>query len=290
MFMPAWSHGGAPTPIRCFSHRISGQEFLAPSKTACRNPGFQPPFATVRIRTAAPSFVMPEPLPQAAAEAADISAISQLILTERECRDLGRWNRMRSCFHPDSRVRLSWFDGRGPDFVEGSIDMARRGMLAKHRLGPPQVRVNGNRAVVSMSAIIDIPDVIGGVEVQLSSHARFLFRTERRDATWRISFFDCYYLRDELTTAIPGVKVPVSFDDLKPFRKSLSRPLLSAHAEGLCAEQRSCRRRQTGNGRRPDDRGVRMGPTGSRRNLLGGAAYANSMITASTARLSPFFA
>jgi hypothetical protein len=162
---------------------------------------------------------MTNPIPQVVLDTADVTAISQLILAERESRDLGLWNRMRSCFHPDSRVKLSWFDGSGEKFVEGSIDMARRGMLAKHRLGPPLVRLAGNRAVTSISAIIDIPEVLGGIEVQLSSHARFLFRTEKRDGKWGICFFDCLYLRDELTTAIPGISVPVTFNDLKPFRK-----------------------------------------------------------------------
>lgn len=161
---------------------------------------------------------MTDALPQAVLDAADIAAIAQLVLTERESRDLGRWNRMRSCFHPDSRVRISWFGGTGEQFVAGSIDMARRGIRAKHRLGPPLVRLAGNRAVATISAIIDIPETLGGVEVQLSGHGRFLFRTEKRDGKWGICFLDFIYMRDELTTAIPGVPVPISFDDLKPFR------------------------------------------------------------------------
>ena len=39
--------------------------------------------------------------PQDAREAIDISAITQLILKERLSRDLGLWDDMRDCFHPD---------------------------------------------------------------------------------------------------------------------------------------------------------------------------------------------
>ena len=163
---------------------------------------------------------MTDALPQAVLDAADISAITQLVLTERESRDLGRWNRMRSCFHPDSRVRISWIDGTGEQFVAGSIDMARRGIQAKHRLGPPLVRLAGNRAITTISAIIDVPDMLGGIEVQLSGHGRFVYRTEKRDGKWGICSLDFIYMRDELTTAIPGVPVPVTFDDLKPFRQA----------------------------------------------------------------------
>jgi hypothetical protein len=159
-------------------------------------------------------------LPQAVLDAADISAITQLVLTERASRDSGDWDRMRDCFHPDSRVRLSWFSGSGPDFVTGSIDMARRGVLAKHRLGPVLVRLSGDRALATFSGIIDIPVTIAGIEVQLSSHARFLFRTERRNDRWRIFSFDAIYLRDELAPAIPGQPLAITAESVARFRKS----------------------------------------------------------------------
>src|SRR5690348_6014544 len=48
-------------------------------------------------------------IPQKVLDATDITAVTQLILLERECRDLGRWQRMRECFHLDSLIRVSWF-------------------------------------------------------------------------------------------------------------------------------------------------------------------------------------
>jgi hypothetical protein len=159
-------------------------------------------------------------LPQAILDAADISAITQLILRERESRDLGNWSRMRDCFHPDSLVRLSWFSGTGYAFVDGSMEMARRNVMATHRLGPIHVRLAGDRALASLSAIIDIPALIADVELQLSSHARFLYRTERRAQQWRISGFDAIYHRDELVARIPGQVVPVTAKQLAPHRAS----------------------------------------------------------------------
>ncbi len=155
-----------------------------------------------------------------AQKTADISAITQLILSERESRDMGWWTRMGACFHPDARIRISWIDGDAQAFVRGSIDMAARGMKAKHRVGPPVVRVRGERAVASFPAIIDIPAMLSGVEVMLSSHARFLFRVERRRDGWRIAFFDAIYMRDELVAAIPGQTPPVSPEDVAGYRRS----------------------------------------------------------------------
>ncbi len=159
-------------------------------------------------------------MPKAVLDATDITHITQLILRERESRDLGRWDRMRDCFWPESLVRVSWYKGNGPGFVDGSIDMARRGILAKHRLGPILVNLNGDRAVATLAGIIDLPAKLQGLDFTLSSHARFLYRAEKRDGTWRLMGFDAIYMRDELTPSIPGQTITVNPDDVKPFRPS----------------------------------------------------------------------
>lgn len=159
-------------------------------------------------------------LPKPILDAADISAITQLILRERESRDLGRWERMRDCFWPESLVRVSWYSGNGAGFVDGSIEMARRGILAKHRLGPPLVNLNGDRAVATFAAIIDLPAKLQGLEFTLSSHARFLYRAEKRDGTWRLMGFDAIYMRDELTPSLPGQTITVRSDEVKNFRST----------------------------------------------------------------------
>lgn len=159
-------------------------------------------------------------IPRRLLEAADISEITQLILRERESRDLGRWEAMKACFHPDSFVRVSWYAGNGPGFVEGSIDMARRGMAARHRLGPILVRLAADRAVASLGAIIDIPAIIDGVEAQLSSHTRFVYCAQRRAGPWKLFGFYAIYVRDELVASIPGETLRVPREALSGFRSS----------------------------------------------------------------------
>lgn len=157
-------------------------------------------------------------LPQSVRDAVDISAITQLILKERESRDLGRWDDMRACFHPDSQIRVSWFRGNGADFVKGSIDMARRNVLARHRLSPIRVFLSRNRAVATMSAIIEIPAQPQGIEMNLLSYTRFVYRAERREDQWRVFSFDAIYMRDELTPAIPGHSISIDPRELQAFR------------------------------------------------------------------------
>jgi hypothetical protein len=163
---------------------------------------------------------MGTPIPQAVLYAADITAITQLVLLERESRDLQRWTRMRACFNHGSRVKISWFSGSGDEFVDESIEMARRGTLVTHRLGPPLVRVKAAKAIVSLSAIIDMPVRLGNVEARLSSYALFLYRVEKKDGRWGIAYFDAIYLHDELTSDIPGASVPALEGSLAGFRTS----------------------------------------------------------------------
>ena len=161
---------------------------------------------------------MTDSLPQAVLEAADVSAITQLILRERVSRDLGLWEQMRDCFHDDSVVRISWINASGPEFVRRSKEMAERNVQASHRLGPIFVTLAGDRAIAQLVVIVDIPFKLEGVEVMLSSHARLLLRAERREGVWRLFGFDSVYLRDEIAPVIPGQTVAIDPGALKAFR------------------------------------------------------------------------
>lgn len=153
--------------------------------------------------------MMSNALPRAVTDAADVSAITQLILRERSGRDLNLWEQMLDCYHPDSRVRLSWIDDTGPEFVRRSREMAERNTRATHRLAPVMVTLAGERAIAAVGGIIDIPLRIQDTAALLSSHARFMFRAERRAGTWRLAGFDVVYQRDELRCAVPGQSVTI---------------------------------------------------------------------------------
>jgi hypothetical protein len=161
---------------------------------------------------------MVESLPKAVLEAADVSAVSQLILRERLSRDLGLWEQMRDCFHDDSVVRISWINASGPEFVRRSKEMAERGVQASHRLGPIFVTLAGDRAIAQLAAIVDIPFTLSGTAVIISSHTRLLLRAERRASIWRLFGFDAVYLRDEISPVIPGQIVTIDPDAAKAFR------------------------------------------------------------------------
>jgi hypothetical protein len=163
---------------------------------------------------------MSNSLPRAVLEAADVSAVSQLVLRERHSRDFGLWQQMRDCFHEESVVRLSWIDASGPEFVRRSEEMARRNVNVSHRVSPILVTLAGDRAIAQFTGAINIPFTLNGTEVMVSSHSLFLFRAERREQVWRISGFNMVYQRDEIAPVIPGQEIAIDPEAMKSFRPS----------------------------------------------------------------------
>lgn len=147
------------------------------------------------------------------------SEVAQLVLRERQGRDRGWWSQMRDCLADDATFRLSWFRGSGADFVTESKEMSRRGDVSRHRLGPPVVHERDSRAVVEMSAMIEAPAELDGIEADLMSYTRLVYQVEHRGGSWLIVSLDPVYERDTLTPSVPGTELRVDPRDLAAFRR-----------------------------------------------------------------------
>lgn len=150
----------------------------------------------------------------------DISEIEQLILRERQGRDRGWWEQMASCFHPDSLVNLSWFRGTGADFTTRSRAMSEAGNHPLHRLSPPVIQLNGDRAFAEVPAAIEVRFPFREAEVDLVSYSRLIYRIERREAGWKVLSLDSIYERDTLAPVVAGTSIDIRPEDLAGFRKS----------------------------------------------------------------------
>ena len=139
---------------------------------------------------------------------ADLIANTQLVLHERAGRDRGWWRQMRDCWDPDGEVHVAWFQGVAADFIDQSEKMAGRGDLTRHRLTPPVVYLNEDRAVVEVGAAIDSRFTVHGVEADLVVYTRLLYRTQRRRGGWRIAPLDRIYERDTLTPGCRCARFP----------------------------------------------------------------------------------
>lgn len=162
----------------------------------------------------------------------DICHITQLIVRERDSRDMGFWNRMLDCFHPDALIDISWIRGNAKEFVEGSKDMAARGMKATHRLGPILVTLNEDRAVATLGGIIEIPTELEAKQFILSAYSQFLYKVERRHGEWKLGSFEAIYQRDELTPVVMGDTVRMPQELFERFRPSYRNLSWSLHLKG----------------------------------------------------------
>jgi len=147
--------------------------------------------------------------------------VAQLVLRERQCRDRGWYEDMVDCFADDSVVEMSWFNGSGADFVKATRDMADHGDVAVHRLGPPTVRVDRDRAWVELPLVIEWRIDVGGVEADLASACRSQYRAQYgADGQWRIVRITSVYERDTLTPALPNTQLDIEPEELAGYRPS----------------------------------------------------------------------
>lgn len=151
----------------------------------------------------------------------DRAAVIDLVQTERAARDLGQWARMAACFHPDSRVSLSWIETSGPAFVEASKAAFAAGVRHLHQMSPTLVSLNGDRALAETGCVILLPGRLGEVAVTVTCQARLFARAERRaDGVWRIAALRPHYFRDAIAADLPGQVPPVDAARLAGYRDS----------------------------------------------------------------------
>ncbi len=72
--------------------------------------------------------------------------MTQLVLRERQSRDRGWWDEWADCFAGNSIIDMSWFRGRGRRVRGADACPLFQRVWGRHRLSPPAVRVNGDRA------------------------------------------------------------------------------------------------------------------------------------------------
>ena len=120
--------------------------------------------------------------------------------------DLGEWDRLRSCFHPDASITVSWYSGP----LDGFIDRSRALMASrkpeehrKHWLGNMRSEINGTRAVLETDVLILIREFIDATLFDYTSYARFYDLLEKRAGVWRIVEWNCIYDKDRLDPVAP---------------------------------------------------------------------------------------
>ena len=146
--------------------------------------------------------------------------VSQLVLNERQSRDRGWWDTWSACFADDSVVDMSWFTGTGAEFVRATRLRSTDGVWGRHRLSPPSVLVNGDRAWAELPLAIEFHITVNGVEADLVSYCRSQYRARRNDGTWRIARITSIYERDAITPSVPATTLDLDPHAFARYRSS----------------------------------------------------------------------
>ena len=99
-------------------------------------------------------------------------------------RDLNQWDALRSLFHPDGTIEVTWFEGLFSGFVDGSERMKASDLRTKHFIGSPIITFNGDKAIVETNAIIIAENV--KLNLGCNGHNRFYDMVEKRDGVWKL--------------------------------------------------------------------------------------------------------
>ena len=121
--------------------------------------------------------------------------------------DLGEWDALRSCFHPDATITVSWYCGGVDDFIARSKAMIAARKPEEHRkhwLGNMRTDIKGTRAVLETDVLLLIREYIDGALFDYTSFARFYDLFEKRDGAWRIFDWSCIYDKDRLDPVVPS--------------------------------------------------------------------------------------
>jgi hypothetical protein len=149
------------------------------------------------------------------------STLFELVQRERISRDTARWADLSDCHWPDSRVRVTWFDGPAGEFVRRSQEQIAAGRgQGIHFCIPVTARVTGDRALVESRGTIQVRSRLHDVEIDIDHWCRFLCRAERRSGIWRLKQFDAIYGKDRIAPTRPDEKVPIDWEIAAPLRSS----------------------------------------------------------------------
>jgi hypothetical protein len=130
-------------------------------------------------------------------------------------RDNGDWAGLGKCFHADSRITTSWFDGTAAEFVAQSnamMDGHHPKDTQRHMMSNPRITLNGDRAACEYYVILHQGRTLDGYEFDFQTWSVTIDLCERRDGVWRICTRKMIYEKSRMDPHVPGT-VPQSYYD-----------------------------------------------------------------------------
>ena len=196
--------------VKLFKRRlITTSNFWYPvARPQCGEcPTYAPPARRCRVFVGEAPETGPEHKDMLSHDQADQNAIEGLIQRERTARDTGQWAEMADCYQSESYVEVSWFQGSGKDFAERSSKIAGGEVYTFHMMSPAVVTLGGDRALAETGCTVHGLTQLDGMDIDIVSCSRLLWRAQRAGSGWLIAGMRAYYLSDAIMPTDP-TRVP----------------------------------------------------------------------------------
>jgi hypothetical protein len=129
-------------------------------------------------------------------------------------RDLAQWDKLRTLFHSDGTIEVTWFEGKFSDFVDASEKMSASDLRAKHMIGSPVIEIVNDRAIAETNGILACENV--KLNLGCNMHIRFFDLLERREGVWKILKRYCLYDMGTLTFPFGIVEIDLAYTEQFP--------------------------------------------------------------------------
>ena len=149
--------------------------------------------------------------------AADRSAIRDLVEGWVVWRDSGLWDRLAVCWHDDAVMSATWQQASAVDFMAASRAAWDRGADVQHFLGGTTVDLAGDRAIAQSKMTIGQRATVHATLVDVVCEGRFYDFFERRAGRWAIVWRQPIYERDRMDPVAPGTTVTLDPEILGRF-------------------------------------------------------------------------
>jgi SnoaL-like domain len=114
----------------------------------------------------------------------DVMIIRDLIERWAVYRDALLWDKFRTIWHSDGRMRATWFNGTYEEFIRITEEGVKHGLNILHILGGSAVEVKGTRAVSMTKMIILQRAALDGILCDVTTYARHHDLWEKRNNRW----------------------------------------------------------------------------------------------------------
>lgn len=147
----------------------------------------------------------------------DIMIIRDLIERWVVYRDALLWDKFRTVWHEDGRMRATWFDGPYEEFIRITEEGVKHGLNILHILGGTAIEVNGKRATSMTKMIILQRAKLDGVLCDVSNYARHLDLWEKREGRWGLVNRETICDKDRVDTVDTNQKINLDENLLNQF-------------------------------------------------------------------------